>query len=230
MRTQRESDPGRLPDGPARRPAATGVPQAVQRAAAASGALTPGQVTALQGAAGNAAVVQRLAGSGDQHGSGCAPGCGHGPSVQRRGAGTPVQRRVAAHDVLSTPGRPFSGPLRDEAEGVYGMDLGHVRVHTGPQAKASSEEMGAEAWTSGNHMVFKGTPKREEVMHEVAHTIQQMAGPVSGNDHGDGLRISDPNSPEERQAAAMENATAPTPGVQRLISSVTGHDHSEDEC
>ncbi len=225
MRTQRESDQGHLPNRPARRPATTGLPQAVQRAVAAPGTLTPGQVAALQSAAGNAAVVQRRAGSGDQHGSGCAAGCGHAPAVQRS---VPVQRS-SVESVLSSPGQAFSGPMRAEAEAVYGTDLGHLRVHTGTQAQESAREIGAEAYTSGHHMVFDGPIQRSKVLHEVAHTFQQAAGPVSGHDHGNGLSISDPASPEERQAAAMENATAPTPGVQRLISSVTGHDHSEHE-
>ncbi|WP_263631878.1 eCIS core domain-containing protein [Streptomyces sp. 8L] len=186
--------------------------QPVQRTLTARGPLTAAQVAALQGAAGNAATVQRLAQekSQDQHGAGCGQGCGHAPAVQRS----------AVTDVVSTPGSGFEGPMRAEAESVYGVDLSHLRVHTDAQARQSARDVGAEAYTSGNHMVFDGAMTRKKVLHEVAHTFQQAAGPVSGHDRGDGVSVSDPNSPEERQAAAMENVSRPSAAVQRLISSV----------
>ncbi|MGQ4514369.1 eCIS core domain-containing protein [Streptomyces sp. DW26H14] len=187
--------------------------QPVQRTLMAGGPLTAAQVAALQGAAGNAATVQRLAQekSQDQHGAGCGQGCGHTAAVQRS----------AVTDVVSAPGTGFDGPMRAEAESVYGVDLSHLRVHTDAQARQSARDVGAEAYTSGNHMVFDGAMTRKRVLHEVAHTFQQAAGPVSGHDRGDGVSVSDPNSPEERQAAAMENVSTPSPAVQRLISTVT---------
>ncbi|MEU5698749.1 DUF4157 domain-containing protein [Streptomyces aurantiacus] len=133
-----------------------------------------------------------------------------------------VQRRSSVTDVVNTPGQRFDGPMRAVAESVYGVDLSHLRVHTDAQARQSAREVGAEAYTSRNHMVFDGAMTRPKVLHEVAHTIQQAAGPVSGNDNGNGVSVSDPHSPEERQAAAMENASAPSAGIQRLVSSVTG--------
>ncbi|MGP2440828.1 eCIS core domain-containing protein [Streptomyces sp. JW3] len=214
MHTQREPGESRVPH-PRGRPAIADRAQAVQRALSAGRPLTPAQALALQGVAGNAAVVQRLARDRSpgkdqaQHGAGCGQGCGHTPSVQRS----------SVAEVISTSGSRFDGPMRAEAEAVYGVDLSHLRVHTDARARQSAQEIGAEAYTSGDHMVFDGSMTRKKVLHEVAHTFQQAVGRVSGHDNGDGLSVSDPNSPEERQAAAMENADRPTAGVQRLISS-----------
>ncbi|MFS8199198.1 DUF4157 domain-containing protein [Streptomyces sp. CWNU-52B] len=221
MRKRREAGRGRAPDQ-SERPAITDRTHIGQGALSAGRALTPMQALALQGTAGNAAVVQRIAQDKKQdkkqeknqdqqgrHGAGCGQGCGHTPSVQRS----------SVTNVISTPGTRFDGPMRKEAESVYGVDLSHLRVHTDASARQSAQEVGAEAYTSGTHMVFDGAMTRSKVLHEVAHTFQQAAGPVSGHDNGNGLSVSDPHSPEERQAAAMENAGAPSAGLQRLISS-----------
>ncbi|MFE2940393.1 DUF4157 domain-containing protein [Streptomyces sp. NPDC059255] len=124
-------------------------------------------------------------------------------------------------DVIKSPGTNFDGPIRKEAESVYGVSLSHLRVHTDEAARRSAREIGAEAYTSRNHMVFDGPMTRKRVLHEVAHTFQQAAGSVSGNATGHGFTVSDPNSPEEVQAASMENASAPTAGVERLVSAAT---------
>lgn len=211
MHTQREPDQKGSSDRRARSVRTAVTPPAVQRALAVRAPITAAQARALQGLAGNAAVVQRLAQDQERqqgHNTGCGDGCGHTPSVQRS----------AVSDVISTPGQRFDGPMRKEAESVYGVDLSHLRTHTDATARLSAQGIGAEAYTSGNHMVFDGAMTHSKVLHEVAHTFQQAAGQVSGNDNGDGLKVSDPNSPEERQAAAMENAGAPTAGIQRLIS------------
>lgn len=66
------------------------------------------------------------------------------------------------------------------------FDLGHVRVHTGPQAAASAEALDAHAYTVGNHVVFgRGqyapdtSAGRNLLAHELTHVAQQSgpAGP-----------------------------------------------------
>jgi len=220
MRTRQESDRGQAQGGPLRPARAVTSAPVIPRAVGAKNPVTPAQVLALQGMAGNAAVVQRIAQdrSQDQHEH--AAGCGHEPSVQRSAAPASAQGSSVA-DVVKTSGQQFDGPMRTAAESVYGVNLSHLRVHTDAKARESAKEVGAEAYTSRNHMVFGGAMTRSKVLHEVAHTFQQAAGPVSGNDNGNGLKVSDPNSPEEKQAAAMENASAPSAGIQRLLSSVT---------
>ncbi|MFH9264185.1 DUF4157 domain-containing protein [Streptomyces sp. NPDC017546] len=170
---------------------------------------------ALQGTAGNAAVVQMLRRAGHppaldhEHGDGCGHQEDTAPSadtpVQRR-ADAPVQRRSAVHDVLRTGGRALGGAERADMEARLGADFSDVRVHTDAAAKASAAEVGARAYTSGNHIVIgDGGADKHTLAHELTHVIQQRQGPVAGTDNGSGLRVSDPSDRFEREAEA--NAT-----------------------
>ena len=67
-----------------------------------------------------------------------------------------------------------------------GADVSGVRLHAGEQARSLNNQMGAEAFTVGNDIFFRdsipdtGTDAGLGlVAHEVAHTVQQGASPVS---------------------------------------------------
>ncbi|MCX4570747.1 DUF4157 domain-containing protein [Streptomyces viridodiastaticus] len=155
----------------------------------------------LRTAAGNAAVVQMLRRAGhpwaqEQHQH--TAGCGH----QQHEAAAPVQRS-AVHDVLRAPGRPLDDTTRTDMENRLGADFSDVRIHDDTAARASAAEVGARAYTSGNHVVIgQGGGDRHTLAHELTHVIQQRRGPVAGTDHGDGLRVSDPDDRFEREAEA----------------------------
>lgn len=193
MRIQRQSNPDRPQDGPRRSvPAPASV--AVQRVLSSGGQVTPRQTLALQRMAGNTAVVQRLANGNDQEQHQHSGQCGHTPAVQRS----------TVPDVVNSPGQPFDGPLRTEMESRFGADLSHLRVHTDAAAQRSATEIQAEAYTSGNHMVFtpSGIRKPMVVAHEIAHTFDQARGAVPGTDQGNGLKLSSPDDSGERSAEA----------------------------
>nr|WP_223243117.1 DUF4157 domain-containing protein [Streptomyces sp. CBMA123] len=117
-------------------------------------------------------------------------------------AGAAVQRS-AVHDVLSTPGRPLEAAVRSEMEGRMGADFTAVRVHDDSAAQASAAEVGARAYTSGNHVVIgAGGGDRHTLAHELTHVLQQRRGPVAGADNGAGLRVSDPSDRFEHEAEA----------------------------
>ncbi|QLJ02901.1 DUF4157 domain-containing protein [Streptomyces sp. NEAU-sy36] len=144
---------------------------------------SPGLLT-LQATAGNAAVVQMLRRAG------------HVPSSE-----TGIQRATAVHDVLRTSGRPLDDDTRVDTEARLGTDFTDVRIHNDPAARASAAEIGARAYTSGNHIVLgDGGGDHHTLAHELTHVIQQRSGPVAGTDHGDGLRMSDPADHFEREA------------------------------
>ncbi|MFE2374517.1 DUF4157 domain-containing protein [Streptomyces sp. NPDC059398] len=172
------------------------------RSPARTDAPLPG-LLGLQGNAGNAAVVQMLRQSGhawaqDEHQHGA--GCGHGGEEQ------PQIQRSAVHDVLSGGGSPLDDGTRTDMEARLGADFSDVRVHSDSAARASAAEMGARAYTSGNHVVIgDGGGDAHTLAHELTHVIQQRSGPVAGTDHGDGLRVSDPSDRFEREAES--NAT-----------------------
>lgn len=154
----------------------------------------------LQAAVGNAAVVQMLRRAGLPW----AP-----PGEHRHGADCehlteqPAVQRSAVHDVLRTSGRPLDGATRRDMEARLGADFSDVRIHTDAAAKASAAEVGARAYTSGNHVVIgEGGRGRHTLAHELTHVIQQRRGPVAGTDNGNGLRVSDPSDRFEREAEA----------------------------
>jgi hypothetical protein len=115
---------------------------------------------------------------------------------------TPVQRS-GVEEVLSGPGTPLAAPVRAEMEARLGADFSGVRLHTGPAARDSAAEIGARAYTSGDHVVIgDGGADKHTLAHELTHVIQQRRGPVAGTDNGSGLRISDPSDRFEREAEA----------------------------
>nr|WP_235032403.1 DUF4157 domain-containing protein [Actinacidiphila yanglinensis] len=160
---------------------------------------------------------------GHAHGA----GCGHGGAVQRS----------TVHDVLRGSGRVLATPLRAEMEARLGADFGDVRIHDDSAARRSAAEMGARAYTSGNHVVVgDGGGDKHTLAHELTHVIQQRNGPVAGTPTADGLRVSNPGDAFERaaesnasrvmagpvpvqtapQAAAPAAALAGTPDIQRV--------------
>ncbi|GAA3653502.1 hypothetical protein GCM10023079_48290 [Streptomyces chitinivorans] len=128
----------------------------------------------------------------------------------------PEQPDTGVHEVLRSAGKPLAAPVRREMEARFGTDFSDVRLHTGATAARSARAIGARAYTSGSHVVIgDGGGDRHTLAHELTHVVQQRQGPVSGTDHGDGLRVSDPSDRFEREAEA--NATrvmrAPLPAA-----------------
>lgn len=179
MRTREtgtSSDETKARPAPRRTDAAPAVPVA--------GPLAPMALLAVRRGAGNAAVVQMLRRAGHP------------------GAQAPVQRSTVP-GVLGSGGRPLDEAVRTDMESRLGADFSDVRVHDDAAARRSAAEIGARAYTSGNHVVLgDGGGDRHTLAHELTHVIQQRQGPVAGTDHGDGLRISDPADRFEREAEA----------------------------
>ncbi|WP_329172821.1 eCIS core domain-containing protein [Streptomyces sp. NBC_01477] len=170
---------------------------------------------ALQGSAGNAAVVQMLRRAGhpwaqERHRHNA--GCGHQQAEQ------PVQRSTVP-DVLRSPGRPLDDNTRTEMEARLDADFSDVRLHTDTTAQASAAEVGARAYTSGNHVVIgEGGGDKHTLVHELTHVIQQRSGPVAGTDNGQGLSLSHPSDVFEREAEANAQqimAGGPSMTIQR---------------
>ena len=87
------------------------------------------------------------------------------------------------HEVINSPGQPLDATIRGFMEPRFGYDFGHVRVHSGPKAAASANEVGAIAYTIGQHVVIgERRPSLENVTewqlwaHELAHVVQQGRG------------------------------------------------------
>ena len=97
--------------------------------------------------------------------------------------------------VLRSTGQPIDAGTRTFFEPRFGRDLSGVRVHSGPSARQSAQEVQARAYTVGNHIVFGSEGYRPHtaagrrlLAHELTHVVQQgKTGPqlqrwaVSGN-------------------------------------------------
>ncbi len=174
---------------PRREPRAGPTDRSAQRPP--SGLLSPTALLDLQRSAGNAAVVRALQRRAR-------------PPDDTAAAVGPVEPSTVSK-VLGTSGKPLAGGVRAEMETRLGADFSDVRVHTGGDAQRSALELGARAYTSGNHVVIgDGGGDRHTLAHELTHVIQQRQGPVAGTDHGNGMRVSDPSDRFER--AAEDNA------------------------
>ncbi|MFE9768362.1 DUF4157 domain-containing protein [Streptomyces sp. NPDC005808] len=155
---------------------------------------TPDRLLTLQRLAGNAAVARAVEEERHEHG----PGCAH----ERTAVEQPSLQRSSVSEALLSPARPLESRIRERAEQGLGMDLGDVRVHSGPVAQRSALEFGARAYTTGKDIVVgPGGADDETMYHELTHVHQQSLGPVAGADNGTGTKVSHKDDPFERHAA-----------------------------
>ena len=158
-------------------PPVSAQPATAQRLAA----LDTASVLRLQRMAGNQGVVQMLAGD---------------------------EERSPVHDVVgSGGGQPLDEGTRGTMEAAFGRSFEDVRVHTDAEAAKSAESVGANAYTVGSDMVFKGgtydpgsASGQRTIAHELSHVVQQSQGPVDGTEAPGGIKVSSPSDRFEQAA------------------------------
>jgi hypothetical protein len=104
--------------------------------------------------------------------------------------------------VISGAGQPLDAQFRTKAEARLGLDFSSVRVHADSAASASAQQIGAAAYTVGNHIVFgqgRFPPATAAGMrlvnHELTHVAQQgVSVPAAG------LVLGDERDPAEAEA------------------------------
>ena len=208
-------------------------PRRVQDGVAAAAAglahpLTPETVLALQRVIGNAAVArlveQRRHARNETHGE-----MHERTDLAAADTSAEVQRSTV-HQVLRSPGQQLAEPVRTEMETRLGADFTGVRIHDDAAAQRSATDIGARAYTSGNHVVIgQGGADMHTLAHELTHVIQQRQGPVAGTDCGDGVRVSDPGDRFERAAEANARAVMSGPSdavVQRTSQAQSRPSHT----
>lgn len=147
------------------------------------------------------------------------------PSSASSSSGTPARAIAKA---LSPPdaGAPLNQKLRARFEPIFAADLGHVRVHSSEDARATAAELNARAFTHRNH-IWLGPGERSDdvalLAHETTHVLQQNAAPRQisplnrgGASAGAGAPpltqarpgISQPGDPEEAEANTVSDAVA----------------------
>lgn len=135
---------------------------------------------------------------------------------------------------LSGSGNPLREDHLAELGGRFGHDFSHVRIHQGSETAAATEELGAEALTSGSHVYLKpglsldSSQGQDIFHHELGHVIQQT-GPRSLDSHhtdqplkgqsGVGLNM-EPKLEEAADRFAADSGTSGT-GFESAGGSVT---------
>ncbi len=135
--------------------------------------------------------------------------------LYRRHHGTPAESVAPSVDsvesTLRQPGRPLDPGTRAFFEPRFGVDFGHVRIHTDTEASRSAAAINALAYTAGHNIVFRqgnydpnADSGRRLLAHELTHVLQQQAA----------SKTSDGSQALSRQTAAgpaaATAATAPT--------------------
>lgn len=121
---------------------------------------------------------------------------------------------------LSDSGTPLAPAIREQAESLFGADLGAVRVHSGAGAAKANQDLEAHAFSVGSNIVL-GTPASATdprlMTHEIAHALQPAAsrGAPTVSRHGSAaeheanvvaMGFSQAASPQRTPAAARISA------------------------
>lgn len=129
-------------------------------------------------------------------------------TLQRQATGeTATSISSDAYQVVRSGGAPLPADARVDLERRFGHSFADVRVHTDPAASAAARDIGARAYTVGNHIAFRdgyfapGSPEgRRLLAHELTHVLQQRAGLF--RQHG----MSQPGDPDEAHAERTAEA------------------------
>ncbi|MGY2134456.1 eCIS core domain-containing protein [Hymenobacter sp. HD11105] len=108
--------------------------------------------------------------------------CEEEEKLQRKETGESLMPSIssAVERTLKSSGQPMDVNTRSFMEQRFDYNFNNVRIHNDSLAHQSSKDIGALAYTHGNHVVFgagKYKPNtnsgKQLLAHELAHTIQQ---------------------------------------------------------
>ena len=130
---------------------------------------------------------------------------------------TPDAHSIAAQGIQG-PGRPMTH--LDVVQKAFGHhDVSSMREHTGSEARASLDALGAAGYSSQGRMAFSGMPDLFSQAHEAAHGVQQVA-------LGGGMRlkggIGEEGDRYERHADAVAQAVVKGESAESLLDRVAG--------
>ena len=98
----------------------------------------------------------------------------------RGDSSTAIESTAIVQKTISSPGQPLDHTSRAFMEPRFGHHFGDVRVHTDADAAKSTREVGARAYTVGNHIAFAPSEfvphsagGRLLLSHELTHVVQQ---------------------------------------------------------
>lgn len=105
------------------------------------------------------------------------------------------------NQVINSGGTQLDHVTRGFFEPRFGIDLGHVRIHTGQDAALSARSINARAYTLGSNIVFGGSQYhpadksgKHLLAHELAHVAQQTPPTVINRLHAKPLPATQVNT------------------------------------
>ncbi|MFT5645366.1 MAG: hypothetical protein ACI976_000036, partial [Aureispira sp.] len=105
-------------------------------------------------------------------------------TLQKQGSGDEGNTSSVENNLNNSRGggSPLDTNTKGEMESGFGADFGGVRVHNDSNAVQMNQQLGAQAFTSGNDIYFnegKYSPESDSgkhlLAHELTHTVQQGA-------------------------------------------------------
>jgi hypothetical protein len=132
-----------------------------------------------------------------------------------------VEVPASVQRVLQESGSPIEPALRGDMERRFDADFSSVRIHSGPDAEESANDVDAKAYTVGHSIVFGAGRQVSDVgegrrllAHELTHVIQQRS--VSSAAMQLQRR---PRDPDEAAAITREEAALAALAKRALASS-----------
>ena len=146
-----------------------------------------------------------------------------GTAVQRRATTSgpsPTSVHEAAAQGVATPSSPL--PYANTIERAFGRhDVSSIQAHQGPDAAASAQALGAQAYATGNHVVLGASPDLHTVAHEAAHVVQQRGGvQLKGG-------VGEAGDAYERHADAVADAVVAGQSAVPLLDRAPGGGHHQ---
>jgi len=127
-----------------------------------------------------------------------------GECARQRTVGTCADTAILPAD----PGQPLGAATRAAMEPAFGRDFSRVRIHTGSNAARAAQNVGAAAYTAGEHIVFGAghyaphTARGAHVLaHELAHVAQREGNASTLSGSPSFAEASDPAEREAEHAA-----------------------------
>lgn len=95
---------------------------------------------------------------------------------ERAGASAnPDDAQAIAKSGVARGGGPL--PHRDRIQALFGRhDISGISAHVGGDAAAASDQLGAQAYATGDRIGFASAPDLHTAAHEAAHVVQQRGG------------------------------------------------------
>ncbi len=117
---------------------------------------------------------------------------------------TDPRKKLTAKALIPRGGAPLERRLRERFASRLGADFSRVRIHADSTADVMAQALDAQAYTLGNHIVFRNgrfrpdSPQGEKLLiHELSHVAQQATTSPSMDR---APKISDPHDAAEREA------------------------------